>query len=169
MNKLIFKNKGFTLIETLIYLGLFGILIGGAVVAAYSLLEGNGRTQTRALIQEEGNFLIQKMNWALAGIKSIETPTVGLSNSQLSLIKWDLTMNPIVIGLTASDITISKNNATPVTLNNPDILVSNLIFDHIYDGGTSPESLKYSFTLTGKTPNGANISQNFVGEKFIRK
>lgn len=158
------NNQGFTLIETLIYLALFGILIGGAVVAVYSLLEGGGRTQTRTLIQEEGNFLISKISWALSGAESVAI----LTSDKLSITKWSpYPSNPVVIGLDTGNMTISKNGATPATvLNNTDLSVSNLNFVHNYSDG---ESVSFSFTLKGRTPNGVDISQDFSGEKFMRK
>lgn len=159
-------NRGFTIIETLIYLALFAILIGGAVVAAYSLLEGGGRTQTRTLIQEEGNFLVSKINWALSGAESVEI----LAVNKLSVTKWDPTYNPVVIEWSGGNMAISKNGAViSTTLNNADISVNNLNFVHNYSSGTNPESVSFSFTLTSKTPNGMTISQDFSGEKYIRK
>jgi type II secretory pathway pseudopilin PulG len=59
------KNRGFTLIEVVLYIGLFGILVGGVIIAAYQLLEGGDRNQVNILIQEEGTFLNRKINWAL--------------------------------------------------------------------------------------------------------
>lgn len=173
MTKKISKNQGFTIIETLIYLVLFGILIGGAVVAAYSLLEGNGRNQTQILMQEEGNFLISKISWALSGAKSIEIPTVGSNSEKLSVTKWSDTppVNPVIIELddVEKNMTISKNDSSAIPLNNSDISVSNLSFFQDYAGGTSPQSVRFSFTLTGKTPNGVDVAHDFSGEKFIRK
>ena len=57
--------KGFTLIETIVYLALFSILMGGAIVAAFNIFESAGRQQTHTMLQEEGNFLIAKINEAV--------------------------------------------------------------------------------------------------------
>ena len=53
--------KGFTLIETIVYLALFSIVIGGALAATTLLLEGAGRDSARARVQEEGAFMLSKI------------------------------------------------------------------------------------------------------------
>src|SRR5213078_842008 len=63
-------QKGFTLIETLVYLALFAIMIGGIVAASYLLFESSNRNQTKAMMQEEKNFILGKINYALSGAKS---------------------------------------------------------------------------------------------------
>ncbi len=54
-------TRGFTLIETIVYLALFSIVIGGALAATTLLFEGAGRDTTRARLQEEGNFMLDKV------------------------------------------------------------------------------------------------------------
>jgi prepilin-type N-terminal cleavage/methylation domain-containing protein len=60
MPLLIYK-RGFTLIETIIYLALFSIVIGGALAATTVLFEGAGRNTTEARLQEEGTFMLEKI------------------------------------------------------------------------------------------------------------
>ena len=67
-------QKGFTLIETLIYLALFAIFFGGAAAAAYAVIETSGRNLTKSMVQEEGNFMLAKINWALSGVQTIDAP-----------------------------------------------------------------------------------------------
>ena len=55
------RRAGFTLIETVVYLGLFAILFSGGIAADYNVLETSGKNQSKAMIQEEGDFLIAKM------------------------------------------------------------------------------------------------------------
>ena len=58
-------KKGFTLIETLIYIALFALLIGGGVGSAYSLIASSDRITTGAMLEQEGNFLLAKIGWML--------------------------------------------------------------------------------------------------------
>jgi hypothetical protein len=156
MQKNILKiNRGTTLIETIVYLALFVILFGGAVVAAYNLIESNGRTQTHVLLQEEGNFLVGKINWVLSGVESVQMPGTNLSGSTLKVVKYSpSTLNPLVLTLNSGNMTLSTNNdPNPPTLNNTNVTISNLSFTQIYTGGTNPISVKFSFTLTAKTQN----------------
>ena len=51
--------------ETMVYIALFGIIMSGAVVGTYNLLEGGRRNIDSTKIEEEGTFLNRKINWAL--------------------------------------------------------------------------------------------------------
>lgn len=62
-------QKGFTLIETLIYLGLFVLIIGGSMVAVYQIIESTNRTNEKVVIQEDADFLLHKLDWAINGVK----------------------------------------------------------------------------------------------------
>jgi type II secretory pathway pseudopilin PulG len=175
------RSQGFTLIETLVYLGLFAILIGGAFTAAYAIVESSGRAQTRTMIQEEGDFLIAKITWSLSGVQVINQPSVGTPGSVLSFNKvtgLDASNQPIVapvsIGLVGSDLQVSyPSNPTPNTfmLNNDNVAISNLVFTHDSISGNSikPESLESAFTVSARTPNGDLVTQDFSTTIYLKK
>src|SRR3989338_5692599 len=68
-------GAGFTLLETLIYLFLFAIVIGGGMIAAYNIIEGTDAAYNHVVLQEEANFLFRKISWALTGATAISTPS----------------------------------------------------------------------------------------------
>ncbi len=164
------NNSGFTLIEMVVYLGLFAILMGGMVTAAYNVFESSDHDQTKIMIQDEGDFLIAKINWALSGIQAINNPFSGSSGSILSVNKWDASGStiPITINLTGTDMIITNTINPPIELNNSNIEVKNLIFTHNYNG-VSEESVQANFTLDSKTANGMSVSQDFSTTKYVRK
>ena len=55
-------RRGFTLIEVIIYLALFAILMAGTLASSFTLFESGGHNTARALLAEEGSFVITKMN-----------------------------------------------------------------------------------------------------------
>lgn len=61
------NTKGFTLIETLLYLALFTLIIGGGMAAAYQIIQSTEATHQKVIIQEEADFLLRKLEWALSG------------------------------------------------------------------------------------------------------
>ena len=154
------KQSGFTLIETLIYLGLFGLLIGGGVLAAFNIIEGTNRNQAQIMLTEEGNFLLAKINWSLSSAATITVPTpdhllvtaVGGATTEYQLSSSDMSLT---------------TSATSYTLSNSNVKVSNLVFDHQATSGS--ESVKSSFTLSSNTSDGKLVSQDFSSSKFIRR
>lgn len=78
-------KKGFTLIEAIIYIGLFSILIGTALVAAYQLIDGSGDLSTKNIVQEEGNFVLRKINYVMIGASNFSIQ----NGDELLVTKYD--------------------------------------------------------------------------------
>ena len=54
------NSLGFTLIEMLIYLALFSMIMGGAIVATYQIIQTTQALQTHILDQQEADFMFHK-------------------------------------------------------------------------------------------------------------
>jgi prepilin-type N-terminal cleavage/methylation domain-containing protein len=169
--------KGFTLIETIIYLALFSILMGGAIVSAFNIFESAGRQQTHTMLQEEGDFIIAKINWAVAGASSVNQPgSYGSLLSVNKVIGLSSSGQPIVSAVTISlptapgSITIQDGAVGPYALTNSNVSVTRLSFLHALasGNGVDPESVAASTTLTARAPNGAIISEDFSTIVYLR-
>lgn len=168
-------QRGVTLIELVVYIALFSLIIGGAVVAAYQIFESSGRSQTHAMVQEEGDFLLAKISWALSGIQTITAPALPSTgqacstSNTLAITKWDTSIGAIVINTSGSDITLIRGAGAPSSLNNSNVSVSNLQFKYCYLGGNNPASIASSFTLRSRAPGGIPVTQDFFITTYVRK
>ena len=70
-------QKGFTLIEILIYLGIFSFVIGGLLYVIYGMIQGSSKLQSGVVIEEEAAFLLRKFDWAMVGASDITVPSTG--------------------------------------------------------------------------------------------
>jgi type II secretory pathway pseudopilin PulG len=173
------SQSGMTLIETLVYLVLFAILFGGAISASYNVLEIGGRNQTKIIVQQEGDFLLAKIDWVLSGVDTInDSPTGELSVNKVIGLNADGTpqIEPVTINAPSGvDLRISyPNRPAPNTfsLSNSNIKIIDLKFEHKKNtspNDTEPESIVTTFTITAKTENGADYSQTFNSTTFVRK
>lgn len=59
-------QKGFTLFEVLIYIALFTVMIGGGVLAAFSIFKNGSRTQTGIQREADLNFALRKLDWVIS-------------------------------------------------------------------------------------------------------
>ncbi len=148
------KNRaGFTLIESLIYIALFAIVIGGGMIATYQIIESSAALTNHSVLQEEANFLFRKVSWVVTGATS-------MSNSSSSL-----TVTKSINGIPTS---FTFNYASPnlklqgITLNSSSISIPNLTFQKTSLGN----GIVVNFTLT-TVQNGRNISQDFSYTKYI--
>ena len=154
-------QKGFSLLETLVYLGLFAIVMTGIIAVAFSIFEGSGRNQTKVMVQTEGNFLLGKINWAM---NDATTTSVTITPPSLTITR---NSNPttVVFDLDSGGNNMEINGSI---LNNSNVTVSNLSFPRS-GVGTPVESVTASFTLNTLLPTGQPYTQNFQTTKYLRK
>ena len=163
-------GAGFTLIETIIYIALFTIVIGGGMVAAHQIVEGTNASYNHIILQEEANFLFRKIEWALTGLdgsSSITAPSTGTPNSDTDLVvnkdSTELTFNladgNITLNgspLNSSNIKVSTTTSTPPPY----------LFERLITPG-KPDGIRMNFTLT-TYQNGRPATQNFSFTKYLR-
>jgi prepilin-type N-terminal cleavage/methylation domain-containing protein len=169
-------QKGFTLIEVVVYLGLFSVLMSGVIVSAYNIIESEKRNETKGLLNNEAEYIVGKINWALTGAQVVNIPTPGTSGSLLSLNRVISTANgvptitSVSIGLSVTDITITIGSNPSEKLNNNDTEITNLTFSR--NSGTSsgsPESVTATATVRMRTPNGSYITRDISTTSYIRQ
>lgn len=164
MSKKNVKN-GFTLIEVLIYIGLYSIIMGGAVVAAYAIFESSAHNQTKAMVEEEGNFLAGKIDWALSKAQS-----ASVAGDTLTVVMFDGTIIPISI---AGGNMYAGGSGT--ALNNSNTSVSAIpgvpyfVRTTATADGINPERVVASFRLSSRTSDGFPFSEDFSTAKYLRK
>ncbi len=105
------KQKGFTLVEFLIYLALFGLLFSGLFCGALVIVENIGRNDTQMMLAEEGAFLLAKIEqekdislFAENG-GALEINGVSLNNSQTAV--GDFKIEDLGAGLVKASFALS--------------------------------------------------------------
>jgi type II secretory pathway pseudopilin PulG len=158
------SGAAFTLIETLIYLAIFAIIIGGLVSTAYALFESSGRTQTKAMVQDEANFVMAKILSSMNNAKTVCVPVAGALGPTLMLVTYSGTScgSPdVTISTSSSDVFLNGNQ-----LNNSNVSFGRLRFVHTASGGVT--KVEIDIDLSAKTPNGQTISHSASTTRSIR-
>ena len=160
-------KKGFTLIEVIVYIALFTILMVGGFVTAYQLIAGSTVLNTKEIVEEEGNFVTRKIDWAMTGMDSANPPTISGSGctQTLTIYKLNFVPNPIVFRThTVAGVNYMEmqegilNPFTPITTNN--VTVSCLKFSDIAAYSGAPEGMTATTTINGI---------DFTVTKYLRK
>src|SRR6266404_3191432 len=151
-------NHGFTLIETLIYIALFGIIIGGVSVCVYTLISASGHDQTGIMLEQEGDFLLGKLSWALADGYGL---TVGVDKTSFSVNKYNFTDNSLAFDFHNGNLRLTQGASGAENLNNSSTRVENLVFQDLPAQNGQPEGLSASFVVTARASDGKTVSQNF--------
>lgn len=140
------KTRGFTLLEVLIYIALFGVLMTGAVVSTFQLLQGGERHQARVATQEEGTFINRKINWALAGATSASVS----GGNVLSVVRPDLgSESPLVFDGSTTTMTLKRGSGSSAPLMGSGLALGNTVFVVTPASGGKPSSVHVSFEING--------------------
>jgi len=153
-------RAGFTLIEVVVYLALFGILFTGAVVGAYSILESTGKNYTRAVMQEEGEFMLAKINWAVSNASTAQVPSGGVLMATVDGTDLEFKLD-------GTDLMLSRDSEAALPLNGSEVTINNLYFIDITAAG--PAGINYGFNIESKTADGATLTSSFDSTAYLRK
>ena len=107
-------TRGFTLIETVLYIGLMGILMTGTLLIVYQLLQSSSHTNAKTTLQNEGTFVLRKLDWAFSTNTNV---WVRLTGTTIEMSTDGVTYVP----LTTQNVSVSSFNrvtsiAVPRTL-----------------------------------------------------
>lgn len=137
--------RGFTLIETLVYIFLLSLLLTGSVLVVFTLATNSDKLNTDTSVHDEGSFVLRKLDWVLGSLSSVSTPSSGsLYTTSLSLTRSDGTT--VDVRLSGSVIQMRENGGSYSDLTTGNVAVSALHFGYI--SGT-PAGIEASTTING--------------------
>jgi type II secretory pathway pseudopilin PulG len=157
--------RGFTLIESIIYLALLSFIMTSVLLTVFMLMQSGAKLDTKTATQDEGNFVMRKLDWVFGSVSSIGTPPAGYLDcvsvapgaTCLSFTQYDVTT--VQVRLNSGKIEMKENNNAngwlPLTTDN--VKVSDLGFMRI---SGSPLGIEASTTINGIT---------FTTRKYLRQ
>lgn len=141
------SRSGFTLIETIIYIAILGVLLGSVLGIYYGFADSQADNLIRALVQSEANFAMRKISWGMTGAAAINQPASGATSTVLSIDSYEDSVNPIVFDLLGDRLRLARAGGTAENLTNSRVSVSHLEFTHLPAVGNQPEGISVSLTL----------------------
>lgn len=157
------SSRGTTLIEALLYFGLFAMLAGGGLAAAYGVIVTAARSSERAAIAAEGDFLSAKIAWMLSDLDaaSLSSPSVGASGT----LEVRRSATAISLEMRGTDAMVTRSPSGPEILNGGGVRVGALRFARS-DGHDGLEAVTASFTLSASS-SGPVMSQDFAFTSYL--
>ncbi len=165
-------NAGFTLLETIIYIGLFSLIFSGIFVSIYPILFGAERLTKNIAIEGESAFIIAKIDYALSHTITSEdggiiSPLAGAPASNELIIGTDTDNNGTfddekfrfvvdnsnafcTAPLVCKMLTLSEDGAAALPLNGGRVYVENFSVTHVAPISGEPRYLDVSFTTEGE-------------------
>lgn len=147
MIKKINNQKGFTIIELLLYMGIFSILMFVLFQLLISIFDVQLESQSTASVSRDGRYILNKLSYDIQKATSITTPAIG-GQSQTLVFSDSVKIYTYVIS--NGNLNLTTNPGTTDQLNSFDTTVSNLNFLRLADSVSENDSVTVSFTLTSK-------------------
>ena len=163
--------RGFTIIETIIYISLFSLVIGGMIIAVYSIIGSQEKNILHSLLLQEGNYITKKINWAIVGGTEFNV----VSSNELNIYNKNVSSsdNPIIFKFIDNNLYLYRgaDDLDVLPLNNTNIKITNgsFIYSSSSSGHNGLENIQAVFTLSGKMTNGLDYSRDFRLIKYLKK
>jgi hypothetical protein len=158
------KNKGFTLIEVILYIALFTLLIGTAFATAYQIIDGTNKININTNVQDEGNFVMRKVDWALSSLDPATPPTITCSACLDQALSLHKISSPTSVALqrnsSNNSLEISENGGTFKALTTVNVKVTRFQARIIPALGSGPTGITATTTINGI---------DFAVTKYFRK
>ena len=161
-------KRGSTLIELLLYIGIFSILTAVLFQFFGTIIDTQLESQSTSSVLLDGQYALNRFNYDIKQTDSIIAPTLGEQSSTLQL-----SINSIIYTYTLTDgnITVASSGAQTIDqLNGVNTNASGLSFTHLGDTqGGNVETITISFTLTSDIANRGNLeTRNYKSTFGIR-
>jgi len=119
------------------------VLMSGAVVSAYQLLQSGERQDISFASQQEGTFINRKLEWALAHATSFSLS----SSTTMVITRPDM---QITVDGSGPQMTLARGSAPAQTLETVGLDLENVVFSTTPPANGLPEAVHVSYTLGGK-------------------
>ena len=117
-------QSGFTLIEAILYVALFGLIISAGLGAAYNLIQGTDKLNNRSMTQVEAHFILHKLQYE---IERVATATVPVSQ-ELNLVDHEGATTTFAFNNASETISIIRDGGIPRLLHGEAVRVENVSF-----------------------------------------
>lgn len=140
------KQKGLTLIETLVYVAIFSMFVVTMASFSDQINSARLRNQTILEINYQGSRIVQDINSTIRNAVSINDPVITNSGTSLSIETVNPLNNPTVFTVATGTLYMQEGTNDLVALTNNRVEVSNLIFSNMSRVST-PGTIRIRFTL----------------------
>lgn len=149
-------NRGFTMIELLLYATLASVLLGSISGMYNTFSQARIKQQAINEVEQQGTQALQIITQTIRNAKTITTPAVGATGTSLVLADYVAGNNPTTFDLAAGVLRVCQGvSCTPVTLTSPNVTVSAVSFKNLSQA-SSPGVITMQFVITYVNPSGRN-------------
>lgn len=164
-------NRGFTLIEFLIYIAIVGTVLLATGAIGFNVLFGKAKLMAIEEVSQNARFTMERIAMSVRNAETIQSPVPGASDSVLALKMADKTKNPTSFVLSNGSLQIKEGPGAFVSLTSSETMVTALQFSNISYPNT-PGTIRIQMTLQYTNPSNRpeyRFSKTFYTTATVRK
>lgn len=137
------KEKGFTLIELILYVLMVSGILSTLIPFAWNIIEGQTKGTIEQEVYSQARYLSERIKKEVRDSTTINTCTA----SSISLANLDSTKNPTVFTFSSNQVTITQGTAipSPIRLHSQDTAVTAFNCTNFTASGSN--NIQFSFTM----------------------
>jgi len=166
--KNIFSQRGITLIELLLYMGILSTLLLVLTSIFVSALDVQSESQATSSVEQDGNYILAKLAYDIHRAQSINIPAANGVTADNFQIIIDGVNN--IYSIDANNNLILTNNLGVNNLNNYGSSISAFLVQRLGNVGGVENTLKINFTVTSRTKRISGFeTKNFETNLSLRR
>lgn len=137
------ENKGFTLVELILYIAIITIVLSALVPFAWNTVETGVKSAVQQEVNANARYISERIKYEIrnaTGINSVAATSISLATSTPAT-------NPTVIDLSGGNIRIKQGAGSAVNLNSANTVINSLIFTNYSSGDTKTKHIKFVMTV----------------------
>lgn len=164
------SQRGNTLVELLLYIGISSTILLISTLFLQMVLESRIKNQTIAEVEHQGLLVMQTITQVVRNGINIVTPEVGTNGEVLILDVVGAGNSPTQFTLSEGVISVTEGSGLPIALTNSRVTASSLSFQNLSRKNT-PGIVRISFVLTHVNSEGRqeyDFSKTFYASASLR-
>lgn len=165
------SQKGFTLVELILYVSICSILLLTISSFLSFLLGARVRSQAITEVNQQGFQVMSLITQTIRNGRSIQVPSIGTSSSTLSITTGNAVLNPTVFDLSSTTVRIKEGSKTVVPLINSRVRLSALTFQNVSSASSTEKIIRISYTIDYLNQGGRSeysFTKSFSGSATLR-
>lgn len=136
------SNRGFTLIELILYIGIVTIILTAIVPFTWATIGNTTKSSTQQEIYDSSRFLSEKLKYEIRNAKSI----VSVTPTTLTLLEFD--NSNTVINYANNTLTIQRGSSPSTLLHPTTVKITSFVFQNLSSANNKSQHVQFNFTLT---------------------
>lgn len=161
------KEKGFSLIELLIYVAISAVVIGSVTSYFFNLMKTYGLAKNQILIANNQSLLFEKLNFDIRYAENVDDVN-SIFNDDDGILVVIKKGDSYSYFLEDGKVMKSVNSSGSVAITSNDVLVKAFHLEKIDTVG-GKEGVNISVTIEGQSSSGGTVSKMVAGDVFVRE